>query len=122
MLSEKEFFRFVEEKVDELIGYAYAQAEAGNSRKDLDELINGYPFCEDCNAICDCMDQSTYKAYMFMSENLSKTSVDFHQCILLWDQGFKSAIQEKARIFHDAGMELTPLQAILSSTALLQEN
>ena len=66
MLSEKEFFRFVEEKVDELIGYAYAQAEAGNSRKDLDELINGYPFCEDCNAICDCMDQSTYKAYMFM--------------------------------------------------------
>jgi len=113
MLSEQGFFRFVEERIDELTGYADAQAEVGNSRKDLDELLNGYPYC---------LDEVTYKAYVFMSENLSKTSVDFHQCILLWDQGFKSAIQEKARIFHDAGMELTPLQAILSSTALLQEN
>ena len=47
MLSEEEFFRFVEEKIDELTGYADAQAEAGNSRKDLDELLNGYPYCLD---------------------------------------------------------------------------
>ena len=56
-----------------------------------------------------------------MSGNLS-SSVDFHDYVLLWDRGFKSAIQEKVRIFHDAGMELTPLQTILSSSALLQEN
>ena len=112
MLSEEEFFRFVEEKIDELTGYADAQAEAGNSRKDLDELLNGYPYC---------LDEVAYKAYVFMSGNLS-SSVDFHHYVLLWDRGFKSAIQEKVRIFHDAGMELTPLQTILSSSALLQEN
>jgi len=115
MLSEQEFFRFVEEKIDELTGYADSQAEVGNSRKELDELLNGYPYC---------IDEVAYKAYVFMSENLSKPSseVDFHHFILLWDQGSKSAIQERVRIFNDNGMELTPLQTILCSSALLQEN
>ena len=113
MLSEQGFFRFVEEKIDELTGYADAQAEVGNSRKDLDELLNGYPYC---------LDEVTYKAYVLMAENLPKPSdVDFHDLILLWDQGFKSLIQKQARNFHNAGIELTPLQAILCSSALLQE-
>ena len=128
MLSEEEFFHFVEKRFYELTGYADAQAKAGNSRKDLDELINGYPVCDSCGEICDSRDQATYKVYAMLSERCSASpeadrdfNVDFYDFVSQWDQGYKSHIQKALRQFNNDGYELTPLQLMLCSSALLQE-
>ena len=129
MLSEEEFFHFVEKRFYELTGYADAQVEAGNSRKDLDELINGYPACDSCGEVCDSWDQATYKIYAMLSERYSASSetvrgfnVDFYDFVSQWDKGYKSHIQKAVRQLNNDGYELTPLQLMLCSSALLQEN
>jgi len=66
MLSEQEFFRFVEEKIDNLTGYAESQVEVGNSRKELDKLLNGYPYC---------IDEVAYKAYSLLVSEESFNSL-----------------------------------------------
>jgi len=123
MLSEQEFFRFVEEKIDNLTGYAESQVEVGNSRKELDKLLNGYPYC---------IDEVAYKAYSslvgeeFLSERLceafTNSEIDFTRLVLLWDQGSRDLTHYMTKVLRDKGFELTPLQTILCSSALLQEN
>ena len=136
MLSEEEFFRFVEEKVDNLNGYADAQTEVGHDRKDIDELLYGYPYS---------LDEVTYKAYKMLTKSEDSSSFliadisklpehidinevywneqsdSFEEFVLMWIQDGKSCIQRLMRGYRSFGVELTPLQLILCSSALLQE-